>query len=329
MRFRTEIPASRSDFLLSYEQQILSLGSCFAERMGQRLIDSKFSALCNPLGICYHPLALSKLLRMGLGLISAPQLSYAEHMGLWHSFDLHGSFRALESGVLRSSIDQQLATLKAHLSKTDVLLLTLGTAWVYQEKESGKMVANCHKYPSARFAKRLLSVDEIVADYERLFADLRAHRPDLQIILTLSPVRHERDTLVLNSVSKSVLRLAAHQLSESVAGVDYYPAYELVMDDLRDYRYYAEDLLHPNAQAEQYIWEHFGASYFDDKTQTLLKRWEKLRQGLSHRPFQPEGEAHQKFLQNLLTKLSDLGRELPLEAEIAEIRSRLEAFASS
>ncbi|MEL6653499.1 MAG: GSCFA domain-containing protein, partial [Bacteroidota bacterium] len=132
-----------------------------------------------------------------------------------------------------------------------------------------------------------------------------------------------------NSVSKSVLRLAAHQLSESVAGVDYYPAYELVMDDLRDYRYYAEDLLHPNAQAEQYIWEHFGASYFDDKTQTLLKRWEKLRQGLSHRPFQPEGEAHQKFLQNLLTKLSDLGRELPLEAEIAEIRSRLEAFASS
>ncbi|MEL7339041.1 MAG: GSCFA domain-containing protein [Bacteroidota bacterium] len=328
MRFRTEIPPERADFLLRYEHQILSLGSCFAERMGRRLRDSKFSVLCNPLGICYHPLALSKVLRMGLGSLPAPDITYAEHLGLWHSFDLHGSLRAIERGVLRSSIDQQVATLRAHLSKTDFLLLTLGTAWAYEDIESGEMVANCHKYPAARFAKRLLSVDEIVADYELLFADLRARRPGLHIILTVSPVRHERDTLALNSVSKSVLRLAAHQLRESLAGVDYYPAYELLIDDLRDYRYYEADLLHPNEQAERYIWEHFGASYFDDQTQALLKRWQKLSQALAHRPFHPEGEAHQQFLQNLLAKLSELGRELPLEAEIAETRARLEAFAS-
>ncbi len=327
MQFRTEIPLQPAPFQLDHQKKILSLGSCFAERIGQRLADGKFDILSNPLGIFYHPLALSKLLRMALGLESAPDIRFAEHLNLWHSFDLHGSFREREESVLRSSIDKELANLKAHLAKTDSLLLTLGTAWVYETLSEGKMVANCHKYPAAYFQKRLLSVEEVVLDYTRLLAELKNLRPKLNVILTVSPVRHQRDTLVLNSVSKSVLRLSAHQLSEQFEQVYYYPAFELLMDDLRDYRYYANDLLHPNEQGEQYVWEHFGASFFSDKTQALLKRWEKLRQGLSHRPFQTEGEAYRKFLENLLLKLESLGQDLPLQEEIAETQSKLAAIA--
>ncbi|MEM6347817.1 MAG: GSCFA domain-containing protein [Bacteroidota bacterium] len=327
MQFRTEIPLQPAPFQIDHQTKILSLGSCFAERIGQRLTSSKFDILSNPLGILYHPLALSKLLRMALGLAPTPDVRFAEHLDLWHSFDLHGNYRQREKSVLRSSIEKELANLKVHLAKTDCLLLTLGTAWVYETLSEGKMVANCHKYPNSYFKKRLLSVEEVVSDYTRLFAQLQNLRPKLNVILTVSPVRHQRDTLVLNSVSKSVLRLSAHQLSERLERVHYYPAYELLMDDLRDYRYYTKDLLHPNEQGEQYIWEHFGASFLSEKTQALLKRWDKLRPALSHRPFQAQGKAYRQFLENLLIKLQDLSDSLPLAAEIAETRAKLSALA--
>ncbi|MEL7529855.1 MAG: GSCFA domain-containing protein [Bacteroidota bacterium] len=327
MQFRTEIPIQAAPFQIDHQTSILSLGSCFAERIGQRLEAAKFDILSNPLGILYHPLALSKLIRMAIGLEAAPDICFAEHLTLWHSFDLHGHYRESERNVLRSSIDKDLQTLKAHIVKTDTLLLTLGTAWVYETLSEEKMVANCHKYPTAHFKKRLLTTEEVVLDYKRLFAELKNLRPKLNVILTVSPVRHQRDTLVLNSVSKSVLRLSAHQLSEQLAQVHYYPAYELLMDDLRDYRYYAKDLLHPNEQGEQYVWEHFEASFFAPQTQDLLKRWEKLRQALAHRPFQTDGEAYHKFLTNLLGKLKSLATKLPLADEIAATQSKLNALA--
>lgn len=326
MQFRTEIPIVPAPFQIDHQSTILSLGSCFAERIGQRLELGKFTALSNPMGIFYHPLALSKLLRMALKLLPTPEPRFAEHLGLWHSFDLHGRYRERDRSVLQGNIDKDLQVLRTHLAKTDTLLLTLGTAWIYETLSDGKMVANCHKYPAATFKKRLLTVDEVVLDFKRLVAELKKLRPKLNVILTVSPVRHQRDSLVLSSVSKSVLRLSAHQLSEQLADVYYYPAFELLMDDLRDYRFYANDLLHPNEQGEQYVWEHFGASFFNDKTQDLLKRWEALRSSLAHRAFQADSEAHQKFLENLLAKIQLLAKELPLSAELVATQAKLDAM---
>ncbi|MFK7921160.1 MAG: GSCFA domain-containing protein [Bacteroidia bacterium] len=323
MQFRTEIPIVPAPFQIDHQSTILSLGSCFAERIGRRLELGKFTVLSNPMGIFYHPLALTKLLRMALGLLATPEPRFAEHLGLWHSFDLHGRYREMDRSVLQGSIDKDLEVLRTHLAKTDTLLLTLGTAWIYETLSDGKMVANCHKYPASTFQKRLLSVEEVVSDYKNLFAELKKLRPKLNVILTVSPVRHQRDSLVLSSVSKSVLRLSAHQLSEQLADVYYYPAFELLMDDLRDYRFYANDLLHPNEQGEQYVWEHFGASFFNDKTQDLLKRWEALRSSLAHRPFQAQGEEYQKFLHQLLNRVQSLENEFDISPEIEEIKRRM------
>jgi hypothetical protein len=298
------------------------MGSCFADRIGQKLSDAKWPALLNPFGVIYNPISLFSLLERSIKG-SRPEVEFAEHLGLFHSFELHSQFNHPE----REKVENQLAFAfqQTHqfLSQAQALILTLGTAWIYRRRDTGAIVANNHKYPADFFQKELLSLQQITEVFFDLKRLLEEKYPALQILLTVSPVRHLRDTLSLNAVSKATLRLACHQFSGEFANVHYFPAYELMMDDLRDYRFYAADMLHPNPQAEQYIWEYFQKSCMPDSTRDLLSRWEKVQKSLAHRPMHPQSPAYKTFLENLLLQLRALPAELNCQKEIKEVQIKL------
>ncbi|NOS91126.1 MAG: GSCFA domain-containing protein, partial [Cyclobacteriaceae bacterium] len=208
-----------------------------------------------------------------------------------------------------------------YIKSCRVVILTYGTAFVYRRNDNHEIVANCHKMPSALFTKELLSAELILHSANETFDLLRKLNPEIRIITTVSPVRHTKDTLQLNSVSKSILRLCAHELQKS--GIDYFPAYEIMMDDLRDYRFYKSDRIHPTEEAESYIIDKFGDQYFDRATKNLLVEWNTIRQALQHKPFQPTSSAHQTFLQKTLERLESIRHTIQVEEEITAIKSQL------
>ncbi len=322
LKFRTNIPLSPSNIQLNHNSRILSLGSCFAVNMGDRLAESRFETRINPLGIVYNPFSLHRLLskaRTG----EPPKVQFAEASGLWHSFDLHSQVSSPDREVVERQISEGFQTIRTALQQGDVLLLTLGTAMTYRLRESGEVVSNCHKYPGHLFEKELLSLDELLRLWHNLLTQLTADNPQLRILLTVSPVRHVKDTLPLNSVSKSTLRLLCHSLAQSHEAVEYFPAFEIMVDDLRDYRYYTDDLLHPTPFAQQYIWEHFQAAHMAEETRALISRWQHIQKQLDHRPLQPRTKSHQKFLEKLLNQLEEINRKLPCTAQLTDVRQRL------
>ena len=325
MKFRTEIDLSRSSLQVSYADRLLAMGSCFADRMGERLALSKFSVKVNPLGISYNPLSLAHLLRLSLAGKS-PEPQYASHLEAWHSFSLHSRFNQLTREEFEIQMVEALTGTRQWLLDTDHLLITLGTAWVYRHREQGIVVNNNHRYPASTFTRELLSPADIVQTWQELITTLRQHKPGLQLIFTVSPVRHTRDTLPGNSLSKATLRLACHQLCEQLDGVHYFPAFEIMVDDLRDYRFYGEDLIHPTAAAEQYIWEAFTQHCLPNKDRDLLRRLEQVQRDLNHRPRQPGSQTYRRFLLSLQHKLQSLARELDLTEELRRIERMLQAL---
>jgi hypothetical protein len=212
----------------------------------------------------------------------------------------------------------------AYLASADVLLLTLGTAFVYRLKETGSVVANCHKAPAKLFSKELLSVEEVTAGIVSIYEMLKNIRPRLQVILTLSPVRHIKDGIPENQVSKSVLRVACHEASLRCAQLSYFPAYECMLDDLRDYRFYKKDMIHPSEVAEEYIWGKFVTAYLDEETSMFLKEWESISKALAHKPFQPKSAAHQIFLRKTRDKLIHLSRLVDVSSELQQVENEMD-----
>ena len=325
--FRTEIPFTPASRQLARTARVLTLGSCFADSMGSRLVSYKITTLVNPFGTIFNPLSASTLLRAAAG----EPVDWTQHLvearGRWQSYDLHGSIGAESAEALLARI-QELVRQTAEFARTaDVLALTLGTAWVYRLCETGELVSNCHKMPADLFEKELLTAEEIVSSVAEAFALLRRLNPKLRLVLTVSPVRHLRDTLTLNSVSKGVLRLAAHYLSELLPDVSYFPAYELLTDDLRDYRFYAADMLHPSAVAEEYIWERFARTYFDADFGRFRKEWDAIQQALGHRPLHAGAPEHRQFLESTLEKLRRLaGQQVEVRVEVRDVERRLLAL---
>ncbi|MEM9990896.1 MAG: GSCFA domain-containing protein [Bacteroidota bacterium] len=309
--FRTPIPTPSFPFQLRHRDQLLSIGSCFAENIGSRLATSKFAICQNPFGILYNPMSILR----GLQLIQAGY-SFAENdlflsRGLWHSFQHHSQFSNTDPKQVLTQLQSSLDAAHKTLQKCRCLFLTFGTAYVYQHIESDEIVANCHKLPASQFRKYRLATSEIVASYRALLVALNTTFPNLQIILTISPVRHIKDGILENQRSKATLLLAADTLCEIFDFVHYFPSYEYLMDDLRDYRFYAEDMLHPSKVAVDYIWRQFQQSFFSATTLQLQKKIEKISKSAAHRPFQVGSEAHQTFLRNLLTRIEILTREHP------------------
>lgn len=319
--FRTEItcPPSRP---ISLKDSVLTTGSCFADQFGQWLQNNKFDVLVNPFGTNYNPVSIHNNLKESISPVLNDQL-FIERDGIWHHFNYHSKWSGASKTELSNSIQTTLQQASQFINKTNVLMITYGTAWVYHHKKQNFIVSNCHKVPANEFEKRLLTADEITQSFGELHSIIKKIRPDIRIILTVSPVRHIKDTLVLNSVSKATLRLACHTLSNQFDQVEYFPSYEIMMDDLRDYRFYDRDKIHPSGEAIDYISQKFSDQYFTRDVISFIEKWQSIRQSMEHRPFHQQSEAHQCFLNELLQKLENLKEVVAVEEEIKTIQSQL------
>lgn len=309
--FRTVLSLPDYPLSINHDHGILSVGSCFAENIGRKLTAGKFRTLLNPFGIIYNPASAAVVLET---IFSERQISEEEvffHNDLWHSRLHHGAFSNADKAMLLSDLAEQTRRGNAFLQSTDRLLLTFGTAFVWEEKTTGLIAANCHKRPQSNFLRRRLSVNEIIETLLPILQKMKAGNNDLEVIITVSPVRHMRDGFVENQRSKAVLLLAAEEMCGSEAFINYFPAYEIVQDDLRDYRFYTEDMLHPSAVAVAYVWERFGQAFFSAETQTLLNKIKQIQNAVAHRPFRPHSAAHQAFLSTHADKIKLLSAKYP------------------
>jgi hypothetical protein len=325
--FRTELTITPATGQLPRTARVLTMGSCFADSIGARLATHKVETRVNPFGTIFQPLALARLLRAAAGEEVDWQQHLVQARGRWQSYDLHGSVGADSPVELLQYIQEAVRQTGEFLRNTDLVLLTLGTAWAYRLRETGELVSNCHKQPADLFVRELLTPDEIINALAETHAYLRRINPDLRFVLTVSPVRHLKDTLPLNSVSKSVLRVATHIVSDLLPGVAYFPAFELLTDDLRDYRFYAADMLHPSEVAEDYIWDKFARTYFDADFGRFRKEWTAVSQSLGHRPLHEGAPEHRQFLESTREKLEQLSlRKVDVDDELHNVRARLEAL---
>ena len=325
MQFHTEFSTETLLYRIGLNSQIVTIGSCFADVMGRRLSEHKLSVLNNPFGTIFNPISIAKLLTMALSGASPDENHYVEREGVWFHYDFHSSLWATSRDELQAKLTGCLNQTADAIRSADFLLLTLGSAIVYRHIETGNVVANCHKMPGLLFEKYVYQIDHLRDDLTRLFKMLHKVNPKLKVLLTVSPVRHTRDTLPLNSVSKSTLRVIAHELTTWNKWVAYFPAYELMMDDLRDYRFYEADMVHPNAQAHDYIFSKFAESAFDAELRDFITEWTQISKSLAHRPLYGDNSlAYQQFLAKLLTQLETMSTRINVSAELADVRRRLE-----
>ncbi|MBF9253892.1 GSCFA domain-containing protein [Pontibacter sp. 172403-2] len=304
--FRTEVPVAGTNLNLSLQDKVLTIGSCFADVIGAKLYQNKVKVLVNPFGTIFNPLSVCRLLAAGCGVSYNFEEHLVQNNGIWHAYDLHSSLSSPDKQTLLNQIGERLQQTKQQLQQAKLLIITLGTAVAYKLKSTSEVVANCHKLPARNFDRILLPVAEMQSAFEQVYAQLRAINPDINVLLTVSPVRHLKETLETNSVSKALLRVLCHQLTEAHDNVLYFPAYEIMLDDLRDYRFYKPDMLHPTEVAEDYIWQKFVQAYYTPDFQEYILAWDKMQRALRHRSFHPQSEAHQKFLKNTLQQLEQL-----------------------
>lgn len=304
--FQTRVEIPISDFKISYDDSILTLGSCFAENIGNKLYDIKFETDINPFGVLYNPISISKSIQRLLENKRFTEKDLFQQRGLWQSYSHSSLFSATTAEKCLSNINLRFEKAANQLLNTNVVLITFGTAWVFEEKSSGNVVSNCHKLPANHFNRRRLTVDEIVANYSKLIYALTAKLPDLKLIFSVSPIRHWKDGARENNLSKSTLLLAVDKLEREFNSVHYFPAYEIQMDELRDYRFYAADMVHPSDVAIDYIWTRFVETYFDEVTFGIKKEMEQLHADLSHRPLFPDSEEYGKFLLNTKKKKMEM-----------------------
>lgn len=324
MEFRTAISLTPSPFEITLATPLLSIGSCFSNCIGHRLSENKFNIITNPFGTIFNPISIFRLLNYAVTGENPPANTYVQNDGIWKNIDLHSDFSDAHKDLLEEKIIQAIATVRESLPTLSYLLITPGTALVYETKQENYLVANCHKLPSSNFhQKRLLAVEEIISSFERLKQNLAKVNPDLRYIFTVSPVRHIKDSLELNSWSKSVLLMAAKKLAHEDEKIEYFPSYEIMMDDLRDYRFYTSDMIHPTSVAEDYIWNGFSNRYFRNSTVAFLKQWSKIKEALAHKPFHPDSTAYQTFLSKTISKLAALNTTTDVSKEIGILKERL------
>lgn len=318
MNFRTTIPISKSPFNLNYTDNIYLIGSCFSDSIGDKLIDAKFNSLINPFGTLFNPLSILDALRFS-NPSDINDALYLNTNTAWYHHQFHSEFNGLSKEDLNILLNKAIKKSTTQRYDASTIIITLGSAYCYKHKATGQIVANCHKVPTSAFEKILLSVEDIVS----YFHEASWLFENKNVILTISPVRHTKDTLPLNNVSKSTLRLACHQLESKYKNIHYFPSFELLTDDLRDYRYYKDDLIHPTDFAIEYVWKHFQETFFESKQRSIVSEVVKVKQAMKHRPINPNSTEHQKFLSQLLLQLKELNNTIDLSVEIVEISSQL------
>ena len=309
IRFRTEIEIPPSDFKISHRSGGLMIGSCFSEYIGELLVDHKFDVDINPTGIVYNPLSVSTCIH---ALLQEKKYTINDlylTKGRYVSFDHHGEFSDADPDKCLNRINSRISEASARLKKADYMIITFGTAWIYRLADSGKVVSNNHKLPSRHFSRELLKAGNIADHYRQLIADIRKINSKLHFIFTVSPVRHWKDGASLNMVSKSTLILAIHEIIRRSDFAEYFPAFEIAMDDLRDYRYYSDDLIHPNSQMTSYIWNKFSGTYFEPDTVNLVGKLGNIIKALDHKPVYPGSDEHKLFVNKQLKLINQLQKD--------------------
>lgn len=326
MEFRKKIDVPKSNLSINYQSKLMLIGSCFAENIGQNLSQNKFNVNINPFGILYNPASIAVVLKRMMDGTPFSESELRENNGLFVSFMHHGSYSKPTKEEALELINQSLQTAIEDLRNADTLLITFGTSYIYSLKDSDTVVANCHKFPAAMFDRERISVQSIVDMWSDTIENLRKINPSLKLLFTVSPIRHWKDGAHNNQLSKAALLLSIDELINKYDDIYYFPSYEIVMDELRDYRFYAEDMIHPNNTAIEYIWEIFSETYFDEQTKHIMMEWQQIFRAINHRPFNPETEEHKQFLRQTLLKVNELRGKCPyfdLEKEIEVITQKL------
>lgn len=324
--FRTTFRFNKCEKDVNHTSRAITIGSCFSEVIGNRLHQSKFNTLVNPYGTIFNPDSIfSLLIKSLMNKPLNPGLYLNRHDNFFH-YQLHSTFNATSKKDLEEKIEKTKISVKEKLESATHLFITLGTAFVYRLLENDTLVANCHKQPQKYFSKELLGLGQMIDSFNSFYQQVLSVNPDIQVVLTLSPVRHIKDGIIQNQLSKSLLTVLCHQLLATYPEIYYFPAYEIMMDDLRDYRFYKEDMIHPSAMAEEYIWEQFQTAFFNDETKDLIQHVDQIQRNLNHRPFNPQSQAHYDFLSKLKQLISLMPGNLDFTHEKQAIDEQLRLF---
>ena len=297
-----QIPAS--SWKIGYDDQILLMGSCFADSMCAKLHEHYFRVEGNPFGVLYNPASIAMAIEMARKSQTIEDKDLVEHGGLWHSMAHHGVFSDIDMAVVLDKCNGSIVALRQALENATVITITFGTAWLYEY--AGKVVGNCHKIPANQFVRRRMTVEEIVATWQPLVEAM----PDKKWLFTVSPIRHVKDGLHENHINKGILLQAVEQLTKQT-GCSYFPAYEIMLDELRDYRYYAEDMVHPSSMAVEYIWQRLVETYMTADTQAEMKTLHQLWRDEHHRFIHPDSIEAKRFLERLGQKKHELQEDYP------------------
>ena len=312
MNFTTKIPIQKYNHPITYDSKIMLLGSCFAESMAKKFDYFKFQNTTNTFGIIFNPVSLAKLIERSVQKEFYTEEDIFFHNDLWQCYEVHSELSHPDKAIFLSNLNSIVELTHRHIGSLTHCIITLGTSWVYRNIETNEIVANCHKVPQKQFSKELLSPEIIAQSIESILFTISVVNPNCNFIFTVSPVRHIKDGFAENSLSKAHLIAALHKtITCSPSPINYFPSYEIMMDELRDYRFYAEDLLHPNQTAIDYIWIQFFENYISESEFGLMNEICEVQRALQHRPFNPNTESHQKFLADLKTKMTTLEKKLP------------------
>jgi hypothetical protein len=287
------------------------------------MMQSKFKVLANPFGVIYNPISIFDLLEASLREAALAEELYLQSHSRFYHFQAHSRLSGLSREELQALLKKAQEDTSRQLKASSHLFITFGTAFIFRHLPTDARVANCHKIPQQQFKKELLTLEQMRVSFDRFYRTLREVCPQVQLVLTISPVRHVREGISKNQVSKSLLRVFCDQLVNDFPDVFYFPAYEIMMDDLRDYRFYKDDLIHPNSMAETYIWEKFQACFFDPPTAQLVEEIEQIQRSLSHRPFEPLSRQHGAFLKKLALRIKQLPQSLDFTSELSAITDQL------
>ena len=311
MKLQTKISFEKKTPAIDYNSKLFLLGSCFADNIADKFSYFKFQNKVNPLGMMFHPLAILDLLKRAQNRIDYNEKDIFFDNGCWQSYSAHSSLNNVSKKKIISYLNSAVLLTRMQLMAASHVVLTFGTAWVYKLIKSNTIVANCHKQPQKKFQKSLLSINQLRECFEAIISILKSYNPDVTIIFTISPVRHLKDGFVENNQSKSQLTSALHPIINNTENTHYFPSFELVMDELRDYRFYKQDMLHPNQLAVDYIWERFHFSWINSNATLTIKEVSHVQKGLGHKPLNSCSKAHAAFLSNLSKELDALVCKYP------------------
>lgn len=311
--FRTIVPFYNYSWEIAHSDQIVMMGSCFSENIGAVLINGKFQVDLNPFGILFNPVSIAQSLESLINCRAYTKSDLFEQEGLWNSFDHHGCFSSVDPDKMLHVLNARVEQSSEYLRNASYLFVTFGTAWVYEYRKTGQIVANCHKVPAKEFTRYRLTVSDIVEQWEKVISQLAKLNPFLKILFTVSPVRHWKDGAVGNQLSKSVLLLAVDQLVSAFGEEKaiYFPSYEIMMDELRDYRFYADDMQHPSSLAVEYISERFCEQFMTENTRELMRKIIRLRQRCNHCPLNNETEGYREHVKRTFDEIHDFEHRFP------------------